>query len=664
MKIEFQGEFKSLKNFISDDLDPFSIITGKNGCGKSQLIELIRLKASNQLTPLVNIEFQPAISKIQIEGIENSNLIALNNLSWRSKVDQHISQFNQSGRNLKLLYEALIRSETWFTGQNQNFFIESIITIPAVQVEELVTDSLKEIEPKFFQHVRPFDQIQGRLLEHGIFSENRRQACLVAMYVADYRNKALIELSDSDFFLTPIPEHFLDEPKLFGSQLEYVFYNYAKRRDQNQRFFFEKNTYGDKNDSSSDEEFIKQFPPPWAKVNEILAHHKLEFQFKGIERKDFSPDATITFQLVKTTIGKDIEFQNLSSGEKVIIGLIIKLFTSQYYNERLEFPELIVLDEPDAHLHPEMSKLLIDVLNETFVKKLGIRVIIITHSPSTVALSPDNSIYQLKNEPEASLEKIEKDNALKLLTGFIPTLSIDYKNHKQVFVESPTDINYYQMIFNKLNQERNYPFKLYFISNALGKGNCDQVRKIVRDLRESGNLTSFGIIDWDLENSSGGYVKVHGLEKRYSVENYLYDPIYLAVLFMNLKAHGIYGELGVDETINQYSIGDKPDEFLQGIVDWFFSKYYEKYTISEDQKLEMSEVEYLNKKRVKVPSWFLKFQGHDYENRIKAVFPALNKYTAEGQLQEELTVIIGKCYPFIPKDSELLIEEIINANNN
>lgn len=220
------------------------------------------------------------------------------------------------------------------------------------------------------------------------------------------------------------------------------------------------------------------------------------------------------------------------------------------------------------------------------------------------------------------------------------------------------------MIFNKLNQERNYPFKLYFISNALGKGNCDQVRKIVRDLRESGNLTSFGIIDWDLENSSGGYVKVHGLEKRYSVENYLYDPIYLAVLFMNLKAHGIYGELGVDETINQYSIGDKPDEFLQGIVDWFFSKYYEKYTISEDQKLEMSEVEYLNKKRVKVPSWFLKFQGHDYENRIKAVFPALNKYTAEGQLQEELTVIIGKCYPFIPKDSELLIEEIINANNN
>ncbi len=469
-------------------------------------------------------------------------------------------------------------------------------------------------------------------------------------------------MNESDFYLTPIPDYFLDDPKLFGSQLEYVFYNYAKRRDQNQRLFFEKETYNDRNDSISDDEFVKNFIPPWVSINEILGQHNLDFKFKGIERQDFTSEANISFQLVKTTIGKDIEFQHLSSGEKVIIGLIIKLFTSQYYNDKLEFPELIILDEPDAHLHPEMSKLLIDVLNGTFVQKLGIRVILTSHSPSTIALCPDNSIYQLKNEPTTSLKRIEKEDALEILTGHLPTLSIDYKNHKQVFVESPTDIVYYQTIFNKLNQANKYSYRLYFISNSYGKGSCEQVIKIVDDIRTTGNQTSYGIIDWDLKNRETDYVKVHGLGNRYNVENYLYDPIYISILLMNLKAHNVYNELGIDETINQYSLGGESNEFLQNISDWFFAKYYETHKVDEEKQNELAEIEYLNGKKINVPKWYLEFSGHDFEKRIKDIFSAIEgRYRSEGELQKEISLIVGKCFPFIPKDSELLIERIIKS---
>jgi AAA domain, putative AbiEii toxin, Type IV TA system len=328
----------------------------------------------------------------------------------------------------------------------------------------------------------------------------------------------------------------------------------------------------------------------------------------------------------------------------------------------LEFPELVVLDEPDAHLDPEMSKLLIDILNNTFVKKLGIKVIITTHSPTTVALCPDNSIYQLKNEPITILQRIEKNEALKLLTGFIPTLSIDYKNHKQVFVESPTDLKYYQTVFGKLNQERNYPFKLYFISNSKGKGNREQVKKIVADLRASGNSTVFGIIDWDTENSSTVYVKVHGTNNRHTIENYLYDPIYLAILFIDLEAHNIYKELGIEEAINQYSIGNESSVFLQKIADWFFRKYYEVHKMNKTDISELTEIEYLNGKKINVPKWFLKDPGHSFEIKLKKVFSALEKYKSEGELQEEISKIIGKCYPFIPKDTELLIEQIMKEN--
>ena len=661
MIIQFKGEHKSLKSFKSEVLDSFSVITGENGCGKSQLIELIGLKANNQLTPLLSLEFNPPLSKIQIEGIENSNLTALNNSNWKSKVDQYVNQFKSIGENSKKLCELFIQNKAWITELKENSIVKTLTSVSSDKVEELVTRSLKEIEPNYFKHDRTYAQIEARLPQHTVLDAKKRTACIVAIFVAKYREKDITELQDGDFYLTPIPDYFLDEPKLFGSQLEYVFYNYAKRRDQNRRLFFDKEVDKDENSSISDEEFISNFPPPWTLINEILNHHELNFQFKGIDKKDFSADASIGFHLVKTTIGKDIEFQHLSSGEKVIIGLIIKLFTSDYYSEKLVFPELLVLDEPDAYLHPEMSKLLLDVLNGTFVQKLGIKVIMVTHSPSTIALCPDNSIYELKNEPITSLHKIEKHDALKLLTGFIPTLSIDYKNHKQVFVESPTDIKYYQTVFNKLNQERNYPFRLYFISNSYGKGNCDQVIKIVDDIRISGNETCYGIIDWDLKNSSQDYVKVHGLNKRNNVENYIYDPIYLSVLFMNLKAHGIYNELRIDETFNQYSIGIESEEFLQQVVDWFFSKYYEIHKTGKELIEKQTKVEYLNGKKVKIPTWFLTFQGHDYEIRIKQVFSALNKYTREGQLQKELTTIIGKCYPLIPKDSELLIEELIKC---
>lgn len=662
MKIKFTGEHKSLKDFESDILDPFAVITGKNGCGKSQLIEIINLKAGNKLSPLMNFEFEPKVNRIQIEGIENSNLASLNNSSWKVKVDHYLNDFMGFGDHSKKLAELFLINETWLTELNDNSILKSITSVSPEVVQELVTNSLKEIEPNWFAQARTFPEVETRIKIHNSFNEKTRKASIVASYVSKYREKDISELNESDFFLTPIPDYFLDEPKLFGSQLEYVFYNYAKRRDQNQRLFFEKETYNDRNDSISDDEFVKKFVPPWISINEILEQHNLEFKFKGIERQDFTSEANISFQLVKTTIGKDIEFQHLSSGEKVIIGLIIKLFTSQYYNDKLEFPELIVLDEPDAHLHPEMSKLLIDVLNGTFVQKLGIRVILVSHSPSTIALCPDNSIYQLKNEPTTSLKRIEKEDALEILTGHLPTLSIDYKNHKQVFVESPTDIVYYQTIFNKLNQANKYPYRLYFISNSYGKGSCEQVIKIVDDIRTSGNQTSFGIIDWDLKNPESDYIKVHGLDKRYSVENYLYDPIYISILLMNLKAHNIYNELGIDETINQYSIGSESNEYLQEMSNWFFSKYYETHKIEQREKDELSEIEYLNGRKILVPKWYLEFSGHDFEKRIKDVFSAIEgRYRSEGHLQKEISLIVGKCFPFVPKDSELLIEKIIKS---
>jgi len=574
MVIKFQGEYKSLTTFTSDILENFSVITGKNGSGKSQLIALIKLKSTKQLLSGLKLDFEPVISKIQIEGIENPNLSTLNSLAWKSKLDFYLNMFNKIQHNTKIFLEICIENNTWPSSVPEEFSFAAIKTVTASELEGLIMEMSREIDPIWFGSGKTLNQILRHLFKNSIFSESIKQSLYVAKFASNFRKKSISDLTEVDFHLTPFPEYLLDEPKLFGSQIEFVFYNYAKRRDQNQRFYFDKMNYSRENDSISDTDFVVQFKPPWIIINEILDQYDLKFQFATIDQTNFAPEAMLSVRLIKTTIEKEINFQDLSSGEKIIIGLIVKLFTSQYYNDKLELPELIVLDEPDAHLHPEMSKLLIDVLQKTFVEKFKLKVIITTHSPSTIALCPDNSIYQLKNEPETTLQKIEKNDALKLLTDFIPTLSIDYNNHKQVFVESPTDVKFYQLIFNKLNQERNYPFNLYFISNGYGKGNCDQVKSIVHELRLSGSKTAYGIIDWDLKNSSTEFVKIHGESNRYSIENYLLDPIYIVIFLMEKNAHNVHKELIIEDAIDQYTIGSKSSEFLQEISNWFFARYY------------------------------------------------------------------------------------------
>ena len=408
------------------------------------------------------------------------------------------------------------------------------------------------------------------------------------------------------------------------------------------------------------DEFELLFVPPWIIINSILTENCLDFYFQGIDKSKFSVDVPVDFVLTKKSTEEVIPFADLSSGEKVIIGLILKLFTSKYYGETLTFPELLILDEPDAHLHPEMSKLLLDVLGETFVKKYGVKVIITTHSPSTIALADENCIYQLTNGANTSLKKISKDAALKILTGFIPTLSIDYNNHRQVFVESPTDVLYYQSLYAKHGQAVSLNHKLYFISNAPGKSNCDQVYKIGDQIRVSGSATAYGIVDWDTKNQPAPFINVHGFEERYSVENFILDPVYLVCLLIETKnAHGVMGKIGIDAGFNQYLLGSESLERIQSIVEYYFSEFEQKFPVFKSHS-ERETVEYLNGKTVQVPKWYLRMQGHEIVTKVKAIFPALNQsvYQNEGEIQKALTVIMAKSYPFVPLTSIKVIETI------
>ncbi|WP_338648259.1 ATP-binding protein [Flavobacterium sp. KS-LB2] len=658
MKITLLDKYKSLHPFESDELDSLTVITGKNGSGKSQLLNLIFNKfkkvpevASTRLT------ISPEVQNIQFEGIIKDNLRNISYDEWKSVVKKLFDEFKKlTENNIKLLKYIIDEN---LQGKNIGSIVGQIIS-KEPEYLALLKINISEVLNQNIETVKELRKIDETNVLRKIYKKGTTDKLFhFITHLSEKTGKTIETLTELDFYNSPIDENLIDENELFSSQVEYIFYNYAKRRDINRKNWFFKKEDGEENDSVADADFVQKFIPPWEIINSILESNNLDFCFKGVEKKEFSTDITIDFKLLKKTTSEEIPFNDLSSGEKVIIGLILKLFTSEYYGENLNFPDLILLDEPDAHLHPEMSNLLINVLENTFVSNFGIKVIFTTHSPSTIALLNENNIYQISNGKHTSLTKISKDDALKILTSFIPTLNIDYKNHKQIFVESPTDRFYYQILFDKRYQHNQYPFKLYFISNGYGKGSSSQVIETVEAIRKSENKSFFGIIDWDKTNRDNDYIKVHGENIRYSIENYVYDPIYLVVQLMELKAHNIHSEIGLDESYNQYQLGNEKN-LAEIAIEWFFEKFYSKFPMSEELKSTKRTVKFLNGIDFSIPIWYLEFQGHDLESKLKTVFPALEKYRNEGELQKNLSVISAKCYPFVHLDTIEVFEKIIN----
>jgi energy-coupling factor transporter ATP-binding protein EcfA2 len=666
MKIKFKGTFKSISTFETDELSDFCIITGKNGVGKTQLLQATNLKhlppntgMTQQQAALIqqySIDFIPRIVKAQFEGIilSSSNIVALDN--WRGKVALLADPFFPLHAKAKEFISLLVNDAALFEKLKSGIIVvgkdEALFDTLGFNWEELAREwnnghasasHLPTIEQRISQS-RSF-VIQQCISLKKIIS--------FVGIVAAYQRKPVLTLVRSDFYNTPLDETILENADLFNIQIEALFYNYAKTRAQNDYLYYRKISHGVENSSTPDSEFITHQPPPWKVINEILADHKIKYSVKGIEFDEFSEGLQYEFHLIKKDNKKAVKFHDLSTGEQIIIGLILKLFLAGTYADRIELPNYIFLDEPDAHLHPEMSKLLLDVLYKTFVSKLGIHVIITTHDPSTIALAPDGCIYEMQNEPQTLLKKISKDDALQILTQNLPLLSIDYKNHKQIFVESPTDVDFYQTIFNKYAYDEMLHFKLYFIATSAGKANCDEVKRLVKQLRQSGNDKAYGLIDWDRSNRSSEdpFTIVHGEGLRYSIENYLLDPLYLAALFLDQgkNSNGMEQELNFQAPYNQFSVGNEPAGRLQEIANWVINKVKDKY-FNYVKDSSSIEVEYLNGKKIKLPKWYLETQGHELAEKVIGTFKSIN-YLKEADLIPKLIQVMGKCYPLIPLES-------------
>jgi len=151
---------------------------------------------------------------------------------------------------------------------------------------------------------------------------------------------------------------------------------------------------------------------PWGGKDRIQLNHFTENinnlmpEYEQVKFKHVNEDMEPIFE---TNTG-EITFGSFSSGEQSIILILWEILNSlqRYYPESMnpfEEPAIVVIDELDAHLHPEWQLVILDSLRNMFP---GIQLIAATHSPLVVSGCKKDEAIFLKFDKEKKAAVIDE----------------------------------------------------------------------------------------------------------------------------------------------------------------------------------------------------------------------------------------------------------------
>ncbi|PZO23594.1 MAG: AAA family ATPase [Flavobacteriaceae bacterium] len=574
LKININQKYKSIQP-CTFELPDFSVLTGLNGSGKSHLLEAI---------------FNNVQNTVSINGIPAKKILYI--------------PFN--GLNPKILENCDPATITSFV---KNFH-QQLINVKR----------------------RPNFQQTGNLnsLLHYIHDSDQKR--IATKFIK--KINIPIEDVDENYLFDIFDPSMMSEDDFFTGQFALIFKNYHKLLEENKiNKYYKEQGYSDIPNILTDDEFEqKHGTPPWEFVNSILDGINVPYRVNS--PLGTRVESTYSFKLTSIDGDYNITPKDLSTGEKVLMSLALAIYNS---NGIINKPDLLLIDEPDAPLHPSMSKKMVEVLKDKIVEQSKIPVIITSHSPTTIICCDGSAIYKMERGTSEPIKTSVQD-AIEILSSDIPFLKISNDKRRQVFVESKYDVKYYELVTNILNRITPLQSEPIYIPARTSNGsNCTDVINIVKNLYDNGNEQVYGIIDWDTTNSSENRIIVLGEKERYNIENYILDPLLMGLFFLR-EAKITYNDMGLSGYNSYADLQSLNKEDCQKIIDFVLNKL----------GIDLSNrTNYFTHDRTElsVCSTFDNYQGHNLEALYKNKFPFLNKYQREDELKIDVINKIINDFP-------------------
>ncbi|MDH2049637.1 AAA family ATPase [Achromobacter marplatensis] len=654
MRLLFDRQFKSVTSFDPIELPDFVVITGVNGAGKSHLLEAIEN------------------GSISVEGIPQNNphgTRPIRRFDSNTLVPQDTGPF--SAAQISQEQSSFWHEISQHREQHINSFKDMLRGFGLPSLENMEVKELLAMRPIDFEGLGMPPEKALDVHQSIKNAASNADSYITSRFIQNdpvNRTKLISSLSSAaqvPLFAMGEEVFFSEFPKLwqpvdlFQQSFARLFSAYQRHWSQN-KLRASGSAEGEEVSFLTEAQFIeKHGVAPWNFLNEILSIAGLDFRINEPYKWDDRP-----YEPILTDVKRDVRvrFNDLSSGERILMSFALCLYHANDHNSAADFPKLILFDEVDAPLHPSMTRSLLRTIQRALVDQHQIKVILTTHSPSTVALAPSESIFVMHKYGHNRLKVTNKDAALGILTSGVPTLSVKYENQRQVFVESKYDVQYYAALYEISKPLLEPELSLSFIASGPGgNANCDQVKALVHQLSSNGNKTVVGAIDWDKSNVSSSTIFVLGENERYSVENFLLDPVLLGLLLLRermVSAENIGLSAG-----NRYTDASLFGQAqLQSIANTLVSK------IARPKELQKSEYEFETKfdyasgLHITVPRWFSLMQGHALEQQIKTAHPQLLRYRNEPDLKLAIIHRVLDDFPqFVPLAFIRLFQRIQRA---
>lgn len=233
---------------------------------------------------------------------------------------------------------------------------------------------------------------------------------------------------------------------------------------------------------------------------------KIRFKNKNLQEEEY---ARITVQIEDT---KEVDISLVGSG---ILQVIDIFSTLEFINRRERCLNILLIDEPDSHIHSNLQSSLIDELRSD----LNNQHFIITHNDRLINKAEEGELLFINKVAldNGRIIPIPKDNYNSVtaeLASKMFSLNEIERSKIIVITEGKTDKKLLEKAWAKLNPDIDCPFK--FISSGIQidestrTGNADSVRRTIETLSTFfSDIKIIGLFDNDRE----GYEQFKGLRK-------------------------------------------------------------------------------------------------------------------------------------------------------
>ena len=591
MKIKIRQNHKSIPSGLKFELPMFTVLTGENGSGKTHLFEAIGNAKNGEIH--LDGSLLNTISYIPFGGLNPQ----VDQQCDPAQISQRVKQVWQEVVNAKQ-QASRNRQEGDYSGSPENDPI--LRYIGNQQHREAILDISKKL-------ATPPSQLTEDLVADRI---------------------SIMAISGNS---------------LFNSQFALIFKSYHVRYlDNKLNKIYAEDGISDAPPFLKEAEFKAKYgEAPWTFVNGVL--EKLKLPYTVNNPMNTMRDTTFVFKLIHKTSSIEIDTNDLSTGEKTLMSLALAIYNSTGTRDRAGF---LVLDEPDAPLHPSMSKLMLEIIEEEIVRKHKIPVLLSTHSPTTIACTPANALYKISASDKTPVQCNLQDS-MKILTYGIPNLRVSTEHRRQVFVEHTYDVDYYEALFDIVSRKEKFTVTPQFLPpHTLNGSNCNAVLEITRKLRDMGNTHVYGLIDWDLKNSPEQQVIILGLGKRYAMENYVFEPHFLGLYLIHKKfvTPNVLGLVDCNSYLDVIKRIDTDNSSLQIIVD-----HVQNNISWENEDACMVKSELLDGSEIEVRKEFFEMKGHKLEDLIKESWPTLKSVRSnndgDGALKKDVINTVINDFP-------------------